>query len=86
MQHFGSSRIDLHKMTDSRQSTLRDPVDDLVKAARTQRDAFGQLFDHFYSPVFAYCSRRLLVRAAAEDVTSEVFLKVAVGIRGFSGT
>ena len=61
-------------------------MDDVVQAARTSRDAFGQLFDHFYPSIFAYCSRRLLVRAVAEDVTSEVFLKVAGRIRSFAGT
>lgn len=61
-------------------------MDDLVKVARTDRNAFGQLFDHFYPSIFAYCVRRLLVRAVAEDVTSAVFLKVAACIRDFSGT
>jgi RNA polymerase sigma-70 factor (ECF subfamily) len=73
-------------MTDSNKSDRSDPVDDLVKAARTDRNAFGQLFDQFYPSIYAYCVRRLLVRAVAEDVTSAVFLKVAVCIRDFSGT
>lgn len=73
-------------MTDYQISTRSDPVDEVVKAARTSREAFGQLFVYFYPPIFAYCSRRLLVRALAEDITSEVFLKVAVGITNFSGT
>ncbi len=73
-------------MTDSHQLDRIDPVDELVEAARTDRIAFGELFDHFYPPIFAYCSRRLVVRAAAEDVASEVFLKVAGRIREFSGT
>ena len=60
-------------------------MDELVKDARTSRDAFGQLFDHFYPSIFAYCARRLLVRAVAEDVASEVFLKVAAHICDFSG-
>lgn len=30
-------------------------------------------------PILAYCARRLLVRAVAEDVTSAVFLKVVGG-------
>ena len=50
---------------------------DVVRAARTNREALGKLFDVFYPLIFAYCSRRFLVRAVAEDVTSEVFLKVA---------
>lgn len=73
-------------MTDSHQLDRIDSVDDLVKVARTDRTAFGELFDHFYPPIFAYCSRRLVVRAAAEDVASEVFLKVAGRIHDFSGT
>ncbi len=73
-------------MTNSYQLDRTEPVDDLVKMARTDRNAFGQLFDQFYPPIFAYCSRRLVVRAVAEDVTSEVFLKVAASIRDFSGS
>ena len=73
-------------MTDSHLSDRCDSMDELVKAARTDRAAFGRLFDHFYPSIFAYCVRRLLVRAVAEDVASEVFLHAAAAIRGFSGT
>jgi RNA polymerase sigma-70 factor (ECF subfamily) len=73
-------------MTDNHQPDQTDPVDELVQAARTDRTAFGRLFDEFYPPIFAYCMRRLVLRAVAEDVTSEVFLKVAGSIRDFSGT
>ena len=73
-------------MTESHHPDRTEPVDELVKLARTDRTAFGQLFDHFYQPIFAYCTRRLIVRAVAEDVTSEVFLKVAGSIRDFPGT
>ena len=72
-------------MTDHRPDP-DDSVDEMVIAAKTDRDAFGLLFDRFYPPIFAYCSRRLLLRALAEDVTSEVFLKVAGTIRDFPGT
>lgn len=72
-------------MTDNHQPVRIDPADNLVKAARTDRVAFGELFDHFYPLIFAYCTRRLVVRAVAEDVASEVFLKVAVGIQEFPG-
>lgn len=64
---------------------LDNVPDGLVQMAKTDRNAFGQLFDQFYSLIFAYCSRRLIVRAVAEDVTSNVFLKVAGSIRRFSG-
>lgn len=72
-------------MTNSQPKEQNDPEDDLVKLARTDRNAFGELFDHFYPLIFAYCTRRLVVRASAEDVASEVFLKVARGIRAFPG-
>lgn len=72
-------------MTNSQPKDKIDPEDDLVKLARTDRNAFGELFDHFYPYIFAYCTRRLVVRASAEDVASEVFLKVARGIREFPG-
>ena len=72
-------------MTNRKPKEQIDPEDDLVKLARTDRNAFGELFDHFYPLIFAYCTRRLVVRASAEDVASEVFLKVALGIREFPG-
>ncbi|MHC4403454.1 MAG: RNA polymerase sigma factor [Planctomycetota bacterium] len=61
-------------------------MSDLVVRARTDRQAFGQLYDRYYPTVFRYCLRRLFVRAAAEDVTSEVFLRVAAHIGRFEGT
>ena len=61
-------------------------MDDLVIRARTDREAFGRLYDLYYPEVFRYCLRRLFVRAVAEDVTSEVFLRVATHVRDFPGT
>jgi RNA polymerase sigma-70 factor, ECF subfamily len=59
--------------------------DDLVVRARTDREAFGRLYDANYPGVFRYCLRRLFVPAAAEDVTSEVFLSVASQMPRFGG-
>lgn len=73
-------------MTENDPSPRNDPVDDLVKSARTDREAFGELFEHFYPLIFAYCARRFVVRSVAEDVTSEVFLRVVTGLSQFSGT
>jgi len=63
-----------------------DSVDRWVRTAARDRKSFGQLFDLFHPQIFAYCSRRLLVRAVAEDVASEVFLKVAKAISSFHGS
>ena len=59
---------------------------ELVVRARTDREAFGQLYDAYYPAVSRYCARRLFVRAVAEDVTSEVFLHVASKMPQFGGT
>jgi RNA polymerase sigma-70 factor (ECF subfamily) len=64
----------------------KEPGDDLVVRARTDRDAFGQLYDAHYPAIFRYCFRRLFVRAVAEDVTSDVFLGVALKMPRFAGT
>jgi RNA polymerase sigma-70 factor (ECF subfamily) len=63
-----------------------DTSDDLVICARTNREAFGKLYDLYYPKVLRYCLRRLFVRAMAEDVTSEIFLRVASRMREFPGT
>jgi RNA polymerase sigma-70 factor, ECF subfamily len=73
-------------MTLEQGTTAKQPGDELVVRARTDRDAFGQLYDAHYPGVFRYCFRRLFVRAVAEDVTSEVFLGVAIQMPRFAGT
>ena len=73
-------------MTNNPTSENSDPVNEWVATAAHDRDSFGKLFDHFHPQIFAYCLRRLLVRAVAEDVASEVFLKAARGIGRFPGT
>ncbi len=67
--------------------TDRQTADDdlLVLRARTDREAFGTLFDRYYPRVLGYCLRRLGDRAVAEDLTSEVFLSVATHLAGFLG-
>ena len=60
--------------------------DELIVAARTDREALGRLYDAFYPRIFRYCMRRLFVRAVAEDITSDIFVSVATHIRTFSGS
>lgn len=59
--------------------------DDLVVRARTERAAFGLLYDRYYPSVRRYCIRRLFDQTVAEDVVSEVFLAVASKLRDFPG-
>jgi RNA polymerase sigma-70 factor (ECF subfamily) len=72
-------------MSDDSNSSESTSEDDLVVRAKTDRAAFGCLFDCYYPQVLRYCLRRLSERATAEDVTSEVFLNVASHLRDFPG-
>ena len=58
----------------------------LVVQARSDRAAFVQLYRRHYDVIFRYCAHRLFDRAAAEDVTSEVFLKMVENFHCFRGT
>lgn len=63
----------------------QSPNDDdaLVARARTDREAFGELCDRCYPPIFRYCRRRLFRWDDAEEVTAEVFLNVARSMHSF---
>ena len=58
----------------------------LVIQARNDRAAFVQLYRRHYDMIFRYCAHRLFDRAAAEDVTSEVFLKIVENFHRYIGT
>jgi len=62
-------------------------ADDSKLMARTCSNpaVFVQLYRRHYDAVFRYCVHRLFERQAAEDVTSEVFLKVVENIHRFRG-
>ena len=47
-------------------------------------EAFGQLYDHFYGPVFAYVLHQVGSPADAEDIVSGVFLDALQKIGGFT--
>jgi RNA polymerase sigma-70 factor (ECF subfamily) len=57
----------------------------LIAEARSDRAAFVRLYRRHYDAVFRYCVHRLFERQAAEDVTSDVFLKAVENIHRFKG-
>lgn len=59
--------------------------DDWVRAARTDAEALGRLYELYYERIFRFCVYRLFNKDVAEDATSTVFLEVARGIRRFEG-
>jgi RNA polymerase sigma-70 factor (ECF subfamily) len=58
----------------------------LVIQARGDRAAFVRLYRRHYDVIFRYCVHRLFDRTTAEDVTSEVFLKMVENLHRFRGT
>ncbi len=56
---------------------------ELVERARKDAEAFGQLYDYYYSQIFGYILRRTANIEIARDVTSEVFFKSLKNIGRF---
>jgi len=52
----------------------------LVERARTDRRAFAVLCTRYVTAVYRYCYRRLGSREAAEDATSQVFVKALAAL------
>jgi RNA polymerase sigma-70 factor (ECF subfamily) len=55
----------------------------LVERAKNNTEAFGVLYDKYYSQIFGYVLRRTANIDVAQDVTSEVFLKALKNIGQF---
>jgi RNA polymerase sigma-70 factor (ECF subfamily) len=57
----------------------------LVDQARTDKTAFAELYRRHYDEIYRYCARRLPGQATAEDVTSQVFMKMVKNFNSFMG-
>jgi RNA polymerase sigma-70 factor, ECF subfamily len=55
----------------------------LVEAAQRDPAKFGDLYDRHFERVYAFVVRRVSDRAAAEDVTAEVFHRALAGLRTY---
>lgn len=53
----------------------REYEDDLIERAKSDADAFGELYDHYFGQIYRFVYSRLRDQDSAEDVTSEVFFK-----------
>ena len=52
----------------------------LVRAARTDVQAFGSLYDHYVQRIYKYCYFRIGNPQEAEDVTAQIFLAALEGL------
>jgi len=55
----------------------------LIEQCRTDPTAFGEVFDHWYKPVFGYIMRRTGDYDLSRDIAAETFLKAFLKIGGF---
>lgn len=55
----------------------------LVLKAKVDASAFGELYDEYYGKIFSYILKRTANVVAAQDITSEVFLKALDNIKRF---
>jgi len=55
----------------------------LVERAKNNTEAFGELYDKYYSQIFGYVLRRTANIDISQDVTSEIFLKALKKIGQF---
>ena len=69
-----------------RSSVQVNRENELVAQARYDSTAFVRLYRRHYDAIFRYCVHRLFEKTAAEDVTSEVFLKVVEKFDYFNGS
>jgi RNA polymerase sigma-70 factor (ECF subfamily) len=53
---------------------------ELVERAKVEAEAFGALYDRYFTPIYRFVASRLGDRDQAEDVTSEVFMKALAGL------
>jgi RNA polymerase sigma-70 factor (ECF subfamily) len=70
----------VHYITEARLFFLLDDMDlneerELVRQAQKAPDAFAELYDQYYPKIFGYVLRRSANLEAAQDITSETFLK-----------
>jgi len=55
----------------------------IVKQAQADPEAFGRIFDSYYSKIFNYCLRRTQNTQVAEDLTGEIFFKALNSLKKF---
>ena len=55
----------------------------LVERAKTDAEAFGELYDQYYDKIFGYIVHRMGNVEVAQDVTSETFFKALKSLHSF---
>jgi RNA polymerase sigma-70 factor, ECF subfamily len=56
---------------------------EIVKRSKTDKKAFGQIYDYYYPKIFGYIFRRIGDYDIARDISAETFLKAFININQF---
>ncbi len=56
---------------------------DVIERARTDRAAFGEIYDHYLPRVYAFCRLQSGTREEAEDLTAQTFEQALRAIRRY---
>jgi len=73
------------RAVDQSPATQTETDDELVAAARADPLAFTSLYQRYLERIYRYCHIKLEHREAAEDATSQVFLKAFANLHRFQG-
>lgn len=63
-----------------------DMEQELVERAKRDPEAFGDLYDMYFHRIYAYIYRKTGDRQAAEDLTSDTFMKALANIKSYRYT
>jgi RNA polymerase sigma-70 factor (ECF subfamily) len=60
-----------------------DEEQKLVADAKMNRDAFGRLYDLYFPKVYAFVAAKVYEKSDAEDIVSEIFIKILENLDNF---
>lgn len=63
---------------------MHDELKLLARARALEQDALAEIHDHYYGPIFRYIAMRVGDHQTAEDLTSEVFLRLLSALRDYT--
>ena len=70
-----ASRLDKNELEEEAQA---------IEAAKEDPSRFGPLYDRYYKQIFIFVYRRVSDQEVTADITSQVFLKALINLKGYT--